>query len=211
MASSGQIMAVGGARRSTLALLLWLGLCSALSPRVSYPHRAIVPRRANVPRRAVVPRCSLPLPDDLVTDDESLLRQGTAWALIFNYRTENEGIYSQQRGDGNEYIFTWMTEEDAERYSEMLSAQDFPDGTAVKMETRELLDFCKDSGHTLCLVPSNTVIMPPENNVETFEWSPGESAEGNQPLEDMTEEELRMRQLQFEALLGPNSGDAGAD
>ena len=147
-------------------------------------------------------------PDNTVTDDESLLRQGSAWALMFNYRTENEGIYSQSREDGIEYILTWMIEEDAVRYSEMLSAQDFPDGTAVQMETRMLLDFCKDSGHTLCLVPSDTVLMPPEQNVETFEWSPGESAEGSQPAQEMTEEELRMQQMAFEALLGPDSGDA---
>ena len=206
--ATSQISAVAVATRSTLAVLL---LCLVPSSALMAP---CVPRlqrhhHSNVPRRAVVPHCSAP--DNTVTDDETLLRQGTAWALIFNYRTENEGIYSQQREDGNEYILTWMTEEDAERYADMLSAQDFPEGTAVQMETRVLLDFCKDSGHTLCLVPSDTVIMPPENNVETFEWSPGESAEGSQPLQEMTEEELRMRQIQFEALLGPGSGDDRAD
>lgn len=200
--SKNSTLPLGGV--SAVALLMCLGLypaTAALSPCVSR-----LPHRANVPRRAVAPHCLAP--DNTVTDDESLLRQGSAWALMFNYRTENEGIYSQSREDGIEYILTWMIEEDAVRYSEMLSAQDFPDGTAVQMETRMLLDFCKDSGHTLCLVPSDTVLMPPEQNVETFEWSPGESAEGSQPAQEMTEEELRMQQMAFEALLGPDSGDA---
>ena len=68
---------------------------------------------------------------------------------------------------------TWQAEEDAARYADMLSAQDSPEGTAVEMDVAILLEFCRDAGHQLCLVPSDTVVIPPEANVEQFEWSPG--------------------------------------
>ena len=53
----------------------------------------------------------------------------------------------------------------------LADAQDFPEGTAVEMETQTLLDFCQEAGHTLCLVPSSRVVIPPDANVEQFEWS----------------------------------------
>jgi len=111
-------------------------------------------------------------PDDMLTDEEAVAAQRRVWALIFNHRSDNEGIYTQQRGDGREYVLTWQAEEDASRYGDMLAdAQDFPEGTAVEMETQTLLDFCQEAGHTLCLVPSSRVVIPPDANVEQFEWS----------------------------------------
>ena len=108
----------------------------------------------------------------MLTDEEAVAAQRRVWALIFNHRSDNEGIYTQQRGDGREYVLTWQAEEDASRYGDMLAdAQDFPEGTAVEMETQTLLDFCQEAGHTLCLVPSSRVVIPPDANVEQFEWS----------------------------------------
>jgi len=142
----------------------------------------------------------------VITDENELLRQRSAWALIFNYRTENEGIYTQQREDGREYVLTWQAEEDATRYAEMLSAQDFPEGTAVEMDTSVLLEFCRDEGHQLCLVPSDTVVIPPEANVEQFEWSPGVSEEASLEPQEMSADEMKQRRAELEAMLGLSGG-----
>ena len=135
----------------------------------------------------------------LVTDEAALLEQRRAWAIMFNYRTENEGIYSQQRADG-EWIFSWTSEEDAQRYAEHLVAQDFPEGTAVEMDVRFLLEFCRDAGHTLCLVPAEAVAMPPEGNVEQFEWSPGVSSEASE--RELSDADLEQRRRQLESMFG---------
>ena len=169
-----------GRRRSLVLLALLAATHAALLPARSCAagsavHAALLPAtvlRARLCRsRARVIRSAAP--DNVLTDEDDLLRQRRAWALIFNYRTENEGIYTQQREDGREYVLTWQAEEDAARYADMLSAQDFPEGTAVEMDVAILLEFCRDAGHQLCLVPSDTVVIPPEANVEQFEWSPG--------------------------------------
>ena len=60
----------------------------------------------------------------------------------------------------------------------------------------------QESGHTLCFVPASTIVLPPEDNVEVFDWSPGESEEASSPLEEMTEADLRFRRQQLEALMG---------
>ena len=155
-------------RQRALALCVCVSVCvsrAALLPAASLRTRLPQCRaRAGVIRGAA--------PDNVLTDEDALAAQRRVWALIFNYRSENEGIYTQQRGDGREYVLTWQAEEDATRYGDMLSdAQDFPEGTAVEMETQTLLDFCKEAGHTLCLVPSSTVVIPPDANVDEFEWS----------------------------------------
>ena len=155
-------------RQRALALCVCVSVCvsrAALLPVASLRTRPPQCRaRAGVIRGAA--------PDNVLTDEDALAAQRRVWALIFNYRSENEGIYTQQRGDGREYVLTWQAEEDATRYGDMLSdAQDFPEGTAVEMETQTLLDFCKEAGHTLCLVPSSTVVIPPDANVDEFEWS----------------------------------------
>lgn len=163
-----------------------------------------------------------------------------AFVLVFNPRTDNEGIYSRREGvDGIDWILCFEEVEDAERYAMMLLMQvmlqlgpcgpwsfgigearlawrlsyhaqgwspesihspcptqrmirfqDFPEPTPVEMDARFLLEFCEEGGHSLGLVRSGTVLLPPETNVPQFDWSPGTSAEGEMAPETMSLEEL---------------------
>ena len=179
-----------------------------LAARCSLAYRLPAWRSAPVRMQGPADGGGLQPPDAVVTDEEELRRQRRAWAIVFNHRTENEGIYGQERQDGNQYIYCWAVEEDAQRYADMLLAQSFPEGTPVELPTESLLDFTRDAGHTLCLVPSTTVVVPPENSVEQFEWSPGVSAEATAPPEEMTMDELRRKQIALEAmLLGDDRGE----
>ena len=144
------------------------------------------------------------------TDEETLREFGSAWALLFNAGSENEGIYSRrlptsEGGGGFDIVVTFEDVEDAERYAEMLSATDFPTATPSQVETESLLSFCKEGGHTLGLVRSGVLVVPPEHAVAEFEWSPGVSEESTAPLE-ISEELLASQRAELEALLG--EGDA---
>ena len=101
----------GVMRQPALALCVCVSLCvsrAALLPVASLRSRLPQCRaRAGVIRGAA--------PDNVLTDEDALAAQRRVWALIFNYRSENEGIYTQQRGDGREYVLTWQAEEDATR------------------------------------------------------------------------------------------------
>jgi len=125
-----------------------------------------------------------------------------AFALVFNARTDNEGIYARRRGeDGADMILTFEERDDAERYAGQLEAQDFPEATPVEMDMRMLFEFCDEGGHDVGLVRAGSLVVPPKANVPKFDWSPGESAEGSAPPEDMTADELEQRRRALEALL----------
>jgi len=145
-------------------------------------------------------------------DHEEILQVSRAWALIFNPRTENEGIYSRQmRSDfGNiECVLAFEELDDAQRYIEMLSAQNFPEATAVELRTDELLDFCTSGGYEMELVYRDALVLPPEDNADQFEWSPGVSAEGAQRLKEGIDPALQQQMQALESIFA--AGDAGVD
>ena len=104
---------------------------------------------------------------------------------------------------------TFEDAEDAERYAEQLSATDFPSATPSEVETAALLDFCAEGGHLLGLVRRGVLVVPPDESVEEFEWSPGMSDEGLETVEGSAGEELEAARGALEAMLG--LGDAEKD
>ena len=74
----------------------------------------------------------------MLTDEEAVAAQRRVWALIFNHRSDNEGIYTQQRGDGREYVLTYC--------EELLLAQAgcFP-RTPLRTMRRRLAGACKSA------------------------------------------------------------------
>ena len=142
------------------------------------------------------------------TDEDTLREIGTAWALMFNAGTGNEGIYSRRLplgdGKGFDIVVTFEDESDAERYAEQLLATDFPASTPEEVDIGDLLDFCAEGGHTLGLVRRGVLVVPPDHAVAEFEWSPGMSEEATAPLEGSAEE-LDAQRLALEAMLGGSS------
>ena len=64
------------------------------------------------------------------TNEEALLDARTAYALLFNVGSGNEGIYSRRlpTDDGGlDLVVTFEDEDDANRYAGMLEADDFPE------------------------------------------------------------------------------------
>jgi len=152
--------------------------------------------------------------DEVVTCAEDIIAAGRAWALIYNFRTGNEGIYARHLAEtGREMVLLFVEQEAAARYMQMLQANDFPEATAVELDTAELLTFCRASGHQLGLVPQGSLLVPPEENVECFEWTPGSSEEGRESLlasPDQSSVELLEQRRSLEAIFSVNGGDDDA-
>ncbi|MBE9051277.1 DUF3110 domain-containing protein [Nostocales cyanobacterium LEGE 11386] len=92
------------------------------------------------------------------------------FVLIFNARTENEGIHSIRVGDRNK-ILMFESEDDALRFALMLEAQDFPTPTVEMLDAEEVKGFCESAGYEWEIVPANSdLILPPEINVEETDW-----------------------------------------
>ena len=100
----------------------------------------------------------------------------SVFVLLFNARTDNEGIYSTQVGDRN-VILMFEQEDDAVRYADQLEAEDFPKPTVEGIDPEEIKEFCQDSDYDFIVVTPEMLVTPPTQNLEETDWQP----EGRKP------------------------------
>jgi len=93
------------------------------------------------------------------------------YVLLFNARTENEGIHTL-RTEERDVVLMFENEDDATRFGLMLEAQDFPEATVEVIEQDEVEEFCASAGYECKLVPTGSLAVPPEQNVERTDWAP---------------------------------------
>ena len=96
------------------------------------------------------------------------------FVLLFNARTENEGIHSLMIGDRNT-VLMFESEDDATRYSLLLEAQDFPTPTVEAIDDEEIKEFCHSADYDWELIPEGALAVPPEANIEETDWKPEET------------------------------------
>jgi Protein of unknown function (DUF3110) len=93
------------------------------------------------------------------------------FVLLFNARTENEGIHTLQIGNRN-IVLMFAEEDDATRFALLLEAQDFPTATIEGFDAEEIEEFCASAGYEAMLVDAETLMVPPESNVDQTDWDP---------------------------------------
>ena len=112
----------------------------------------------------------------------------SVYVILFNARTENEGIHSLQM-DGRHLVLMFEVEDDAVRFGGLLEAQDFPPSSVEAFEAEEIEEFCTGAGYEAVSVPDGTLIMPPEKMVESTTWDP--DADPNEAARAKLEETAR--------------------
>lgn len=117
------------------------------------------------------------------------------YILLFNARTDNEGIHTIRVGDRNK-VLMFESEDDATRFALMLEAQDFPEATVEAMDSEEIEEFCQGADYDSEFIEAGMLAMPPESNVEQTDWQ----AEGKTPETDEISDLERIRR-QLEGLL----------
>lgn len=106
------------------------------------------------------------------------------FVLLFNARTENEGIYSMrvQDSDGKtcDLIPMFAEEDDAIRFAGLLEAQDFPLAEIEAIEDEEINEFCEANGFLCHVIEGSEFFLPPENNIEAADrtWNPDDARAG---------------------------------
>ncbi|MBF2022299.1 MAG: DUF3110 domain-containing protein [Hydrococcus sp. C42_A2020_068] len=93
------------------------------------------------------------------------------FVLLFNARTENEGIHTIQIGDRNK-VLMFESEDDATRYALLLEAQDFPAPTVEAIDSEEIEEFCRSADYDWEIVKDGMLAIPPDKNVENTDWKP---------------------------------------
>ena len=127
------------------------------------------------------------------------------FVLLFNARTENEGIHTLQIGDRNK-VLMFESEDDATRYCVMLEAQDFPSPSVEAMDDEEIKEFCESADYEWELIPEGALELPPENNVEETDWQPDgiepdATDESESEMPEMPSAELDSIRRRLEGLL----------
>ncbi|HEY9763605.1 MAG TPA: DUF3110 domain-containing protein [Trichocoleus sp.] len=126
------------------------------------------------------------------------------YVLLFNARTENEGIHTLKIEDRN-VVLMFENEDDATRFGLMLEAQDFPPATVESFEPDEIEEFCQSAGYECKQVPEGALAMPPESNVEKTDWDPNADPEevtvSPEEAPDFSQTELDRIRRQLENLL----------
>ncbi|NEP02387.1 MAG: DUF3110 domain-containing protein [Symploca sp. SIO2E9] len=93
------------------------------------------------------------------------------FVILFNARTENEGIHSLKIDD-RDVVLMFEQEDDATRFAIMLEAQDLPPATVEAIDAEEIEEFCRSAGYETKFIEVGMLAVPPETNVETTDWQP---------------------------------------
>jgi hypothetical protein len=105
------------------------------------------------------------------------------FVLLFNARTDNEGIHTLKVGDRN-VVLMFEAEDDAIRFGLMLEAQDLGAPTVERFDSEEIEEFCQSADYECKLIHAGELTVPPETNVEETDWHPEAS---RSPKETTTE------------------------
>lgn len=134
----------------------------------------------------------------------------SVYVVLFNARTENEGIHSLQM-EGRQLVLMFEVEDDAARFAGMLEAQDFPPASVEAFEQEEIEEFCESAGYEAVVVEDGTLLMPPDRAVEKTSWDPDadpmdaarakleETAKGS--MQNASSDEMDKIRAQLEKLL----------
>jgi hypothetical protein len=122
------------------------------------------------------------------------------YVLLFNARTENEGIHTLQIGDRNK-ILMFEDEDDAIRYALLLEAQDFYSPTVEPIDSEEIEAFCLEADYDWELIESGQLAIPPESNIDTPDWNEDERQNRLESENEMNPSELDRIRRQLEGLL----------
>ncbi|MBP0029375.1 DUF3110 domain-containing protein [Roseofilum reptotaenium CS-1145] len=130
------------------------------------------------------------------------------YVLLFNVGTENEGIHTikvphpDPRQVRNKVLIFEM-EDDATRFALQLEAQDFPPPSVEAIDEDEIKAFCEEADLDFEWVTEGKLVIPPESNVDSLDWSEEESdvPSAEESELEMSSEELDRIRRSLEGLL----------
>ena len=112
--------------------------------------------------------------------------------LLYDAGQDTEGIHSLEVA-GETIVLMFENNDDADRYSGLLEAQDFPLPSVQALDREEIEIFCEQSGYIARFIETGFVpnteedrllLVPPESNREVDNWKEIENKSSNHNEED---------------------------
>jgi|TARA_R100000005_G_C4960313_1_gene177257 hypothetical protein len=76
---------------------------------------------------------------------------------------ESEGAYAPTV-DSGQILYLFLEAEDAERHSELLAADDYPEMSVVEVDDDVAIHICEENGYSYCIVTPEDIIIPPKES-----------------------------------------------
>lgn len=78
---------------------------------------------------------------------------------------EDEGAYAVSNSQGEKILLIFEECDDAERYSGLLEADDFPPLVAIEVDADAMIHMCEKTGYNYMIVNSEELIIPPSHSL----------------------------------------------
>ena len=75
---------------------------------------------------------------------------------------ESDGAYSVQDEDGNQILYLFENEDDADRYAMMLEDEDYPEMHVLEVEDEVIIKTCKVHEYNYTVITPNDIVIPPK-------------------------------------------------
>ncbi len=112
---------------------------------------------------------------DVLLGGGSQAEKELAWAspedlppqvIVLLYQANGqEGICTRQIG-GQDIVIAFESAFGAKKYAQRLAQQGLPKPLAERFDTQEIVDFCREGGYGLMVVPASEVLEPLEESTE---------------------------------------------
>lgn len=76
---------------------------------------------------------------------------------------EDEGAYSATNDEGEQVLYMFEEEDDAERFAMMLEDSGFPDMKVVDVPTEAIIKSCEIHEFNYVIFDKNDIVVPPDN------------------------------------------------
>lgn len=76
---------------------------------------------------------------------------------------EDEGAYAVMDGDGDNTLYFFEHEDDAERYAGLLEADDYPEMSVVEVDPELAFKACEHYDYKYVIITPNDFVVPPRD------------------------------------------------
>ena len=77
---------------------------------------------------------------------------------------EKEGAYSVVDDDGEQVLYIFCEEDDAERYALQLEELDYPEMHVLEVEDEIMIKTCEMHHHRYTVITANDIVIPPDQD-----------------------------------------------
>ena len=74
---------------------------------------------------------------------------------------EKDGAYSVKDDHGQQILYLFEKEDDAERYVMMLEEQDYPEMNILEVEDNLMIKTCETHGYVYTFITPDDIVIPP--------------------------------------------------